>query len=285
MTPAQRPVAQWSAVTPGYFQTLGVPIVAGREFTERDIATVPRVAVVSQNLARQLWPNENPIGKRMFVARTTEASEVVGIAADIRNNGLARAPEFAMYSPYAQRPWTTMRLIVRTTNGDPMRMAGAIRGAVQAIDPDQPVTQIQSMDARLADSIAQSRLITILLGAFAVVALIMSAAGLYGVVAGSVTRRSREIGVRVALGATPQSIWRSVLIEGLRLTLAGVGLGVMAAAAGARVLSALLVGITPLDGPTYGVGSAIFVGVALAACAVPARRALRVDPVVALRNE
>jgi putative ABC transport system permease protein len=281
----ERPVGQWSAITPGYFATMGIPIVAGRAITAGDTEQSPLVVVISQGLARRAWPGASPLGKKLLVGRFPGFAEVVGVVGDVKNNGLAREPMLAMYTPYPQRPWPAMQFAVRAAGGDPLALANTVRAAVQEVDRDLPITRVETMDTALADSIATERLLTSLLLAFAVVALVMAAAGLYGVIAYTVTQRTQEIGVRVALGADPGSVVRLVAAEGFRLTAAGMIAGTIAAALVSRAMRGLLFDVSPADPATYAAVLAVFAATACAALIVPARRALRVDPLTALRAE
>ena len=281
----ERPTAQWAAVTPGYFETLGIPLVQGRAFDERDDADHPRVVVVSRGLARRVWPGADPIGRKLLVARQPEWAEVVGVVGDVKNNGLDRDPQPEMYTPYAQRPWPSMRLVVRAASGNPLRLVPALRAAVAAIDPDQPVDGAQTLSAAVADSVDEARMLATLVGAFAAAALMLAAAGLYGVIAYGVARRTREIAVRVALGASPGSVYRMVVGRGLRLTTIGLAIGCFVAAAVARASASRLFGIGAVDPATYLAACVLFVAIAALASVVPARRALRVDPLEALGRE
>jgi predicted permease len=281
----ERPVGQWSAVTPDYFATLGIPIVAGRAIAAADTEQSPLVVVISQGLARRAWPNASPIGKKILVGRFPGFADVVGVAGDVKNNGLAREPMVEMYTPYRQRPWPRMQFAVRSAGGDPLVLVNAVRSAVREVDRELPITQVETMDAALADSIATERLMAWLLFAFAAVALVMAAAGLYGVIAYTVTQRTQEIGVRMALGADPRSVVRLVAAEGLRLTAAGMMAGTLAAAAVSRAMRGMLFDVSPADPLTYAVVLVLFAATACAALIVPARRALRVEPLTALRAE
>ena len=280
-----RPVGQWSAVTPGYFATLGMPLLAGRAIDQRDSERAPLVVVVSEGLAKRAWPNASPLGRTILVGRFPAFAEVVGVVGDVKNNGLAREPLAAMYTPYAQRPWPAMQFAIRTAAPDPMALSNAVRAAFREADRDLPLTRMDTMDRALADSIATERLITALLIAFALVALVMAAAGLYGVIAYSVAQRTQEIGVRMALGAGAGDVVRLVAREGLAFTAAGMIAGTAMAAAASRALGALLFDLSPADPATYAAVLALFAVVACAALAVPARRALGVDPLTALRAE
>jgi putative ABC transport system permease protein len=281
----ERPVGQWSGVTPGYFATMGIPLIAGRLFTERDDERAPLAVIVSQNLARRVWPDESPIGRKLLVGRFPGFAEVVGVAGEVKNNGLANEPVLAMYTPYAQRPWPAMQFAIRAAGGDPMALANAVRSVVAGIDRNLPITRVETMDAALSDSVATARLMTTLLIAFAIVALVMAAAGLYGVISYTVAQRTQEIGVRVALGAESRAVVRLVAVDGLRLTALGMAIGIGAALAGGRALRSVLFGVSPADPATYAVVVAIFAATACAAIVVPARRALAVDPLIVLRAE
>jgi putative ABC transport system permease protein len=281
----ERPVGQWSAVTPDYFATMGIPILAGRALSAADTEQSPLAVVISQGLARRAWPNGSPIGKKILVGRFPGFAEVVGVAGDVKNNGLAREPMVAMYTPYPQRPWPAMQFAVRSAGGDPLALVNAVRAAVREVDRELPITRAETMDASLAESVSTERLMTWLLFAFAAVALVMAAAGLYGVIAYTVTQRRQEIGVRMALGADPRAVVRLVAAEGLRLTAAGMIAGTLAAAVVSRAMRGMLFDVSPADPLTYGVVLAIFAATACAALIIPARRALRVDPLSALRAE
>ena len=281
----ERPLGQWSAITPGYFATMGIPIVAGRAIAEGDNERSPLVVVISRGLARRAWPNVSPIGRKILVGRFPGFAEVVGVAGDVKNNGLAREPMAEMYTPYPQRPWPAMQFAVRSAGGDPLALVNAVRAAVYAVDRELPMTRVETMSAALADSISTERLMAWLLFAFAAVALVMAAAGLYGVIAYTVTQRTQEIGIRMALGADPGAVVRLVAVEGMQLTAAGMVAGTIAAAVVSRGMRGMLFDVSPADPATYGIVLAIFAATACAALIVPARRALRVDPLVALRAE
>jgi putative ABC transport system permease protein len=262
-----------------------IPMLDGRALSAADDETAPLVVVISQSLARRAWPNESPIGKKMLVGRFPGFAEVVGVAGDVKNNGLAQPPSPEMYTPYAQRPWPAMRLVLRSAAGDPLGLTNAARAALTSIDRDQPITQVETLESSLAGSVATVRVTTALLTAFAVIALVMAAAGLYGAIAFTVERRTQEVGIRVALGADAWSVLRLVAGEGLRLAGIGMGLGLVAAVAASRALESVLFDVSPVDPLTYAVVLVAYSAAALAAVTVPARRALRVDPLIALRAE
>ena len=281
----ERPVGQWSAVTPGYFRTLGIPLIAGRAVSERDTEETPLVVVISRELARRVWPNESAIGRKLLVGRFPGFAEVVGVVGDVKNNGLVRDSVVAMYTPYRQRPWPAMQFAVRAAAGDPLALVSSVGAAFRDVDRDLPITRVETMDAALSDSIATERLITSLVGGFAGVSLMMAAAGLYGVIAYTVARRTQEIGVRMALGADPRAVVRLVAAEGLRVTAVGMLVGMLAAIAAGRAMRTLLFEVSPADPLTYALVLALFAATACAALIVPALRALRVDPLTALGTE
>jgi predicted permease len=282
------PGAGVSVITPGYVSAMGIPLIAGRDFDGRDRLGAPRVALVNEALVRDFYPGEDPLGKRLFVEWSDDEEacryEIVGVVGDVRHGGLHAAPERTVFLSNAQSPSYMSSLVVRTA-GDPSLAAAGLREAVRGVDPEQGLLSVRPMEGVLADSIARPRLQAVLLGGFAALALIMACLGLYGVLAYSVEQRRREVGVRVAIGATPGRIVGLVVGTGLRMTAAGLVIGVVLALTLARYVSALLFGVTPTDPAVYvGVG-ALLLAVAAAASYAPARRAMSMDPVVALREE
>ena len=274
-------------VSPGYFQTLGVPLVEGRTFTEHDHAKAPLVAVVSRAMARRYWPGESVIGKQVQVGGPTGAPrEIVGVVGDVRQRDPEQAPEPLMYVPYLQdtEPWNWAMFALRT-DLDAASLTPAVRDAVQAIDPQQPVARVRTMDEIAGTLGEERRFNTVLLALFSGVALILAAIGTYGVMAYSVTRRTREIGVRMAVGARPADVLRLVLGQGAGLVAVAVILGLTGALAANRVLTSQLFETSATDPGPLAIGAATLCAFALLACYVPARRAMRVEPLVALRDE
>ena len=277
--------ASYFIVTPDYLQTMSIPLLEGRPITEQDKQGAPPVALVSQEAARRYWPNESAIGKRIIPMTEKTPREIVGVVGEVKQWGLENPkPVPAIYIPHQQLVWPVTTIAIRTT-GDPLGLANAVRGEVQALDKDLPVYDIKTMSQRLADSIAERRFMLILLGTFAALALLLASVGIYGVMSYAVTQRTRELGIRMALGATRRDVLRLVVGKGLGLTLAGVGIGLAAAYALTRLLASLLFGVSATDPFTFVAIAMVLTGVALGACFVPARRATRVDPMVALRHE
>jgi putative ABC transport system permease protein len=267
------------------FRAMGIPILEGRGFEESDRTDSRAVVVVNKTLADTVWPGESPIGKVVEMSWGEDiAAEVVGVVGDVRLVRLETAPRATLYWPQSQLPNNFMSLIARGKDGRPPSAAD-LRAAVAAVDPELPLTSIQEMEDVVARSLGQPRLTLSLMSLFGGVALVLAAIGLYGVVAFSVSQRVREIGLRMALGASSSDVSRLVLGEGLKLALAGVSLGVVAALFAARFLESLLYEVEPRDPMTLVGIAALLVGVALAASYFPARRASRIDPFLALRTE
>jgi putative ABC transport system permease protein len=265
-----------------YFGALRIPLLRGRNFTEQEVHESAKVVIISELLARQVFPNEEPIGKRLIMAMGNQPFEIIGIVGDIRHRALESQPAAAMYLPTYETPW--MNIVIRT-KGDPTGLAAAVRREVQGIDPDQPVADVKTMEQWLETAVAAPRYRTALLALFALVALVLASTGIYGVMSYSVTQRTHEIGVRMALGARRLDVLKLVVRQGMTLVVVGVGLGLLGAFALTRVMSTLLFGVTAKDPMTFVAVAALLTLVAFVACYLPARRATKVDPLVALRYE
>jgi putative ABC transport system permease protein len=279
------PVAGWQHVTPNFFRTLGIPIVAGRDFTDRDTTDASGAAIINEAMARRYFPNEDPIGKRLTLGLPRPPwLMIVGVVKAIPHRGLESKPEPDWYLSYLGQPRRYGYLLTRAS-GDPAGLAAAIRSQVLAIDKDQPVTAIRTINEVIASTTAPRRFNTLLLAIFAAVALALAATGVYSVISYSVTQRTQEVGVRMALGARPGDVIRLILKQGLTLTLIGVAAGLLGAIAAARVMTGMLYGVTATDPATFVAISLLLAIVATLACYLPARRAARVEPIAALRHE
>lgn len=280
---AQRPLFNVQSITPEYAAVMRIPLIGGREFTDRDNdPNAPKVVIINGAAARRFWPGQSAAGKHIWVGRDEQPREVVGVFGDVRNLSLATGAKPEIYLPYAQLPGMPLNLIVRAA-GDPRAVAKAVAGCVFALDREQPVTAVRTMDEILEGGAAQPRFTTSLLTVLALSALILAVVGIYGAIAYAVAERTQEMGVRIALGAASADILRLVVGRGVALAGAGIGIGVCASLVLTRLLSSLLYGTSATDPLTFAAAAILFVCVALAASYVPARRAARVDPITTLR--
>lgn len=272
-------------VSPNYFQTMNIPIQKGSFFTESEAQAQPK-AIINETMAHRYFQNQDPIGKRLKLDVPPEpmSAEIIGVVADVKSSGLDSEVKPDVYVSYLQAPWPVMSLVVRTV-GEPMDMAPVVRAQLQKIDKDQPIYNVNSMESVIADSVAQPRLTTILLGLFAIVALVLAGTGIYGVVSYSVAQRTQEIGLRMAMGAQRTDILKLVIGQAMFLAAIGIVLGLVIAVAGTRLVSSLLFEVSATDLMTLSFTSLLLAAVTLLACLVPARRALKLDPLVAIRYE
>jgi putative ABC transport system permease protein len=291
--PEGRPLAtdetidsDYFVVTPGYLETMRINVKAGRSFTERDTAASPPVVIVNENLARRIFAGEDPIGKRITMWPVEKfAREIVGVVGAVKTRELAKETGYQTYVPYAQDAgWGALSLAVRT-KGEPEALTTAVRGAILSIDKNQPAYDIKTMDDVFSASVANTRLVALLFGAFSMFALLLASIGIYGVIAYSVAQRTHEIGIRLALGAQTRDVRRMIITQGMVLTLIGAVLGLAAAFAATRVMRGLLYGVSATDPLVFIAVSLLLTVVALLACYIPARRATKVDPMIALRYE
>jgi putative ABC transport system permease protein len=271
---------------PDYFVAMGIPLLRGRNFTDAEAREPRHVVIVSASMARQHFAGENPIGKRISVEMFQEPvpTEIVGIVGDVRYDSLTDEAQPTVYFPPSELAYSFMTLVVRT-DGDPADMAPAVRRELRAIDPDQPVSDVRTMDQVMSDTVGRARFNTLLLGLFAAMATLLAAVGIFGVMSYSVTLRTREIGLRMALGAPQSQVLKLILKQGLVLTLAGIGVGLVGALALTRLLSGLLFGVRSTDPATFAAIVLLLTFVSMIACYIPARRATRVDPLIALKYD
>jgi predicted permease len=281
---SERPFANRHLVSPRYFSTLGIPLRAGRDFDERDSSQVPHVVIVNETFARQHFPNEDPLGRTLITGMGELPSQIVGVVADVRSTTLDQPPQADYFLPALQRPETFTNILVRTEMG-PAAMAPLVREALGAVDAELPLLQPQALSARIAATVADRKLALMLLAGFAALALVLASLGVYSVMAYLVAFRTSEIGLRMALGASPASVMRMVLGHGRRLTLVGIGLGIAGALGVSRLMQQALFEVDSADPLVYIAVSVILLLVAEGASFFPARRATRIDPLVALRTE
>jgi len=286
--PGNRPGANYSVACPGILRTLGIPLRAGREFTQQDTVGAPGVVLINESMAKRFWPNEQALGKRFQIGSTVDEKgewcTVVGVFADIHHSGLDRPARPLFLRPFSQAGWPFLSIVTKTASA-PAGFVAPIKQAMRIIEPTQPVTAVDTMENVIGDSVSSRRFPMIVLSLFALLALGLSAVGIAGVVGYSVVQRTKEIGIRVALGARPADVLRLVIGHSLAWTLLGVGTGLAASFGLLRYLSTMVYGVTPTDPLVLGSVSSLLVAVALAAAYLPARRAARVDPVSALRQE
>jgi putative ABC transport system permease protein len=289
LTPDKWPGANYRCVSPDYFRALNIPVVRGRAFTERDNDAAPLVMMINQALARRDFPGEDPVGKRINFGNTDRSGqpvwfEIVGVAAAVRSLELAEEPQPEFYFSHLQDTFAEMSLVIRAA-AEPEGLAAAVRQAAAEVDPTQPVSKVEAMEHVVSEAVSQPRFNLLLLGLFGGLALLLSAAGIYGVTAYSVAQRTAELGIRMALGAQAHDVLKLILGQGLRLICGGVVLGLATALALTRLMKSLLFGVSATDASTFAAVALLLTAVALAACWIPARRATKVDPLIALRYE
>jgi putative ABC transport system permease protein len=285
--PGQEQEANIRDITPNYFQVMNVPLLKGRYFTDRDKEDSPAVVIVNQTFANKLFPGGDAVGQRLLLPSIeTPPIEIVGVVGDEKVTSLDKPQTPVVYGPYLQDPDRMLNLVVRT-DSNPDAIAGAVKREIASLDPDVPVFDVRTMNQIIDNSPSTflRRYPAFLIGTFAAIALVLACIGIYGVISYSVTQRTHEIGIRMALGASTRDVMKMIVGHGMGLTLLGVGCGLVAAFVLSRFLSSLLFGVSASDPLTYGGVSLLLILVALAACYIPARRATRVDPMVALRYE
>ncbi|MFZ0860970.1 MAG: ABC transporter permease [Candidatus Sulfotelmatobacter sp.] len=287
LPPGKSNTADYTTVSPDYFRVMRIPLLRGRFFSEQDLPSNPNVAIISETLARRYFPNQDPIGRQMrfgFPPNSNVPREIIGVVGDLRDVALSRKPGPMMYVPFAQAPLYGGEVVVRSSSSASSVAAG-IRQTVRSIDKDLPVTDVESFPEAVGASVAQERFRTLLMSSFSGIALILAAVGIFGVISYSASQRTHEIGIRIALGAQQRNVLRLILGQGTKLALLGLGAGAAAALPLTRLMAGLLYGVSATDPLTFGAVGIVLLGVAVTACYIPARRAMRVDPMVALRHE
>jgi putative ABC transport system permease protein len=274
--------------SPGFFSAVGTPVLRGRDFLETDVLESAPVAIINSAMAKKFWPGQDPVGQHVGLgSKRYPLMTVVGVVADIKHLSFREEPGPEIYVPFTQKSYPsllTMQVVLRTKS-DPTAITTSVRDAIHSVDADLPLAAVTTLDALVDTSMAQPRFSVLLVGAFAAFALLLASIGLYGVISYSVAQRTREIGVRIALGAQRRAVFAMVLREGMGLALFGIVIGVAVALAVTQTLAAFLYGVRPADPLTFVTVSIVLLGVALAASYIPARRATRVDPMVALRHD
>jgi putative ABC transport system permease protein len=286
LTPGQAPMVNENVITPDYFRTIGIPLLIGRDFNDADTGDSMIVTIIDERLAREYWPNESPIGKRITLGPPEDKEPwytIVGVVGAVKDESLNLTRRKTVYVPHAQYSTDDMSLAIRARN--PENLAPAVQRQVKAMNPDLPIIKMLTMTEVVSQSVWQPRLYAILFGVFAAVALALASVGLYGVMAYSVSERSREIGVRIALGAERRDVLKLVVAQGMTLTLIGIGIGLAAALALTRLMRGLLYEVSVTDPLTFAGLAALLSVVTILACYLPARRATKVDPMVALKCE
>jgi putative ABC transport system permease protein len=288
-TPDKWPMVNYRDVSPNYFRAMGIPVVQGRAYTERDNTGAPLVMIINQQTAREIFPDENPIGKRITFGNVEQNGqprwfEIVGVVANVRSLELREEPQAEIYFSTLQDYWPAMSIVVRSSV-EPSTLAASVRQVVNEIDKSVPVSQVKTMDRIVSESITQPRFNLFLLGLFGTVAMLLSAAGIYGVTAYTVSQRTHELGIRLALGAQVGDVLKMILGQGMAVIGVGLALGLVAAFALMRLLRSLLFGVGENDPATFVAITIVLLIVALIACYIPARRAKKVDPLEALRAE
>jgi putative ABC transport system permease protein len=287
LPPGKSNTADYTTVSPDYFRVMRIPLLRGHFFSEQDSPSHPNVAIISETLARRYFPNQDPIGRQMkfgFPPNGNVSREIIGVVGDLRDVALSRKPGPMMYVPFAQAPLYGGEIVVRSSSSAASVVAG-IRQTVQSIDKDLPVTDIEAFPEAVGASVAQERFRTLLMSSFSGIALILAGVGIFGVISYSASQRTHEIGIRMALGAQRRAVLRLILGQGTKLALLGLGAGAVAALLLTRLMAGLLYGVSATDPLTFGAVAIVLLGVAVTACYIPARRAMRVDPIVALRHE
>jgi predicted permease len=284
----ENPFANYTIASPGYFSSVGTPLLRGRDFLDTDTDHSTPVTIINSSMANKFWPGENPIGKQLALGSPAyPPMTIVGVVPNIKHLSLRDEPGPEMYVPFTQKPFPSMLIMhfVLRCKADPGSLIGSVRASLRSLDPDLPIARVTTLEAIVANSIAGQRFSMLLLGAFAATSLLLASCGLYGLISYSVGQRTREVGIRVALGAERGAVIGMFLGQGARLVSVGIVLGLVAAAGVTHAMAGFLYGVQPTDAGTFSCVSLLLIAVALLACYVPARRATRIDPIVALRHD
>ena len=280
-------MVSYSAISPAYLRTLKTPLLAGREFDDRDLPNAPQVAIINETMARQSFAGENPIGQKIVLAYMGQrlTCEIVGVGGDVKQEEPSKPTKPEILVPFAQLPWFSGSLLVRSAHPDPLTVKNAVQQAIWSVNPEVAESKAEPLTTTLEGQVAEPRLYALLLGVFAFIALVLAAVGIYSIIAYSVAQRTQEIGVRLALGAQTGAILKLVVGQGMKLVASGVALGLAASFSLTRLMSNMLFGVSAVDPMTFGAITLLLTFVALLACWIPARRAMRLDPMIALRYE
>ncbi|HET8677497.1 MAG TPA: FtsX-like permease family protein, partial [Blastocatellia bacterium] len=269
---------------PDYFRSMKITLIGGRYITEQDNAQSQKVIIINRSMAERYFPDENPLGKQLTIGYNDFTCEVIGVVGDVKHIALDTEAGAEMYTPFSQTPWDAVSLVLRTTS-EPMSVVSAVRGQIQSLDNEMPISSVRTMESILSNSVASPRFNMMLLGIFAAVALLLAAVGIYGVISYSVTQRTHEIGIRMALGARQSDVLRMVVGQGMALAVIGVSAGMIGAFAVTRLMTDLIYDVSATDPATFALLPLLLIAVAILSSYIPARRATRVDPMIALRHE
>jgi len=285
--PGQEPSTNVRVSDAGYFEAMGIPLLRGRNFSDFELNEARHVLIISESMAQKYFPGEEPLGKRLDVSMFDKGrfAEIIGIVGDVRYDSLVDQPEPTVYFPHSELTYSFMTFVIRTSGSDPLALAPAVQRELRALDPDQPMSDVRTMNQVMGDAMSRARFNTVLLAIFAGVATLLAAVGIFGVMNYSLTLRTREIGLRMALGAQRGGVLMLILKQGLILTVIGTIIGLAGAFALTRLMSSLLFGVGATDPSTFAIVVPLLMLVGLIACFIPAHRATRIDPLIALRTE
>jgi putative ABC transport system permease protein len=285
--PRERPVANYTIASPGYFSSVGTSILRGRDFLDSDTSSTLPVAIINNAMGKKYWPDQDPIGQQLTTPTVKDPATIVGIVADVKHVSLREDTGPEMYVPFTQKVWPSMLVmdVALRSQIAPDTLMGGVRGAVYAVDRGLPLAKVRTLATLVDDSVAAQRFAVIVLGFFGGLSVLLTFIGMYGVISYSVAQRTQEIGIRMALGAQRRSVFGMIMGQGARLAILGIVIGLFLAIMVTRMMASFLFGVHALDPLTFAIGAMLVIGVALLACYLPARRATRIDPLIALRYE